>query len=490
MTTNENKTEIKFSEDQEKALKLLDIWFPSPDPIFDLFGYGGTGKTFLSKEYFKRIVNSVDKVYICSTTHPSLDALKAYFYADKSINLEKIRFMTLHKLLGFKPYVDPFTGERKFRSASGSKYLKQMEKRIVFIDECSMIGESMYHLLKNSISIYRFKTILMGDPAQLPPVETNKKNKGISPIFNVAEDYPHQYCLKQIMRTGNILLKKICKIFRNVDLEVPITSIVKKYVCDEFRIYRKDNLRTDKWFELFKELVTNSKNANEIPIILTWTNNQADEYNRLIRKNLFNVKINRYCPGDLVVFKTFYQSPLSNMKYYTATVIQIKSVETYEVKEINWKKADVKSSHMTFLKKLNKLSPEFAVNLITFDRIYAEHSSNVNNLDNKILAISLKSRTEYDKGCETIFKNLASYVEFCSKKDMEKLWEFYYENYVTPYADIIFAYSCTTHKAQSLTKPQVFVDLSDMILNQDKDELVKCMYTAVSRVSKGLYLLI
>jgi len=477
---------MELSDDQKKAKTLMDKWLNDSENIFYLFGYAGTGKSFLSLRYVKSIIDDWEKVYISSTTHPSLDVLKSQFISNGDLPLDKIRFMTLHKLLGFKPYIDHSSGEKKFKSIDGSKYLKQLEKRIVFIDECSMISHSMHKVLKNTIKMYNFKVVIMGDPAQLPPVNDVTH---LSPVFNVDKNYPYQYCLTEIMRTGNILLKKICKKFRRIDLQKSIIDCLKKYVCDSFKIFKKDNLKTDKWFKLFKKLTTESKTANDIPIILTWTNNQADEYNRLIRKNLFNVKINRYCESDIVIFRGYYQSPLNSNKYYTSTVIQIKNVETYDTVDVDWTKVDVNIKHKSFLKKLNKLTPEFVVNLITFDRIYAQHKES-NDAENKILTVALSSKQEYDLVMKQILKNLTSYVLSCSKDDMNKLWEFYYSNLINPYAEIIFGYSTTTHKAQSLSKPQVFVDLSDIALNHVTEEMLSCMYTAVTRVSHGLYLLI
>src|SRR5579885_2573039 len=103
---------INLSNDQKEAIKLLDVWFKSKDRRFYLFGYGGTGKSFLCKEYSKKILDDVDKIYICSTTHPSLDVLKSQFMANSAFPLKKVRFMTVHKLLGFKPYIEYFSGER------------------------------------------------------------------------------------------------------------------------------------------------------------------------------------------------------------------------------------------------------------------------------------------------------------------------------------------------------------------------------------------
>lgn len=440
-------------------------------------------------------MNSYDKIYVCSTTHPSLDVLKSQFMMDPDFTdvIGKIRFMTLHKLLGFKPYIENTTGERKFQSISGSKFLKQIEKRIVLIDECSMISTQMYKILNDNIRQYHVKTILMGDPAQLPPVSDSISHRGginISPVFKIDPKYPHQICLTEIMRTGNIKLKKICNLFRSINLETSIIKQLKKFLPYDasFQVFKKSEM---KWFDCFKKLTIDSKNINDIPIILTWTNHQADTYNRMIRKKLFNVKLNRYSINDLVVFKTYYQSPSNTcQKYYTATVIQIKEIINEKTPEIDWLTVKIDKKYRTFLKKLNKLTADFNVNRIFFTRVHTQFATLDDGEQQEILTVALESLEEYDNSVKLIMKNLTLFVEQCSQKTMDLLWDFYYTNIVNPYAQLIFGYSTTTHKSQSITRPIVFVDLADICLNYVTDEMKKCMYTSVSRVSHGLHLMV
>ena len=74
---------------------------------------------------------------------------------------------------------------------------------------------------------------------------------------------------------------------------------------------------------------------------------------------------------------------------------------------------------------------------------------------------------------------------------MTQLWQTIYEEYIDVFADISYGYSITTHKSQGSNYKVVFVDLENIInFNQNKEESYRCLYTAVTRTSKYLNILI
>ena len=70
------------------------------------------------------------------------------------------------------------------------------------------------------------------------------------------------------------------------------------------------------------------------------------------------------------------------------------------------------------------------------------------------------------------------------------LWKIYYNIYIYPFANVNYGYSITVHKAQGSTFRDVFIDMEDIIKNQNENEMKRCLYTAISRTSHKLYLLI
>jgi hypothetical protein len=90
-----------------------------------------------------------------------------------------VDFFTIHQLLGLGMVS---RGNEKVLAPTGTSYIGLFD--VVFIDECSMIGEQLWHWIeeasKRTSTWHPLKMILMGDPAQLNPV-----NEGRSPAFTI-----------------------------------------------------------------------------------------------------------------------------------------------------------------------------------------------------------------------------------------------------------------------------------------------------------------
>ena len=70
-----------------------------------------------------------------------------------------------------------------------------------------------------------------------------------------------------------------------------------------------------------------------------------------------------------------------------------------------------------------------------------------------------------------------------------RAWREYYD-FVGGYADVAPLYCQTVHKSQGSTYQHVFVDIRDLLKNQNRVEGVRCLYTAVTRAAEGLYTLV
>lgn len=144
---------MTWSPQQDAAIRSVEAWFkdPSAPQVFRLFGYAGTGKTTLAK-HLAADVNGL--------------VLFAAFTGKAALQLRKkgcASASTIHSLI-YKPEEDPITGETHFRlnpdgAVSGAT--------LVVIDEVSMVGED----LALDLLSYGKKVLVLGDPAQLPPVK-------------------------------------------------------------------------------------------------------------------------------------------------------------------------------------------------------------------------------------------------------------------------------------------------------------------------------
>ena len=75
------------------------------------------------------------------------------------------------------------------------------------------------------------------------------------------------------------------------------------------------------------------------------------------------------------------------------------------------------------------------------------------------------------------------------KQMAKKLWDRYYKFINTYDPAITYNYSTTVHKSQGSSCKYVFVDFRDIIKNRNIQYRNQCLYTALSRASKALFIL-
>lgn len=144
---------MTWSPQQEEAIKAVRAWLGQKKgpQVFRLFGYAGTGKTTLAKELAAGVKGSV--LYACFT------GKAAQVLRTKGCDGAS----TIHSLI-YTPREDPKTRRTKFvLNRDSAAALAEL----IVIDEVSMVGED---LAKDLLSFKR-KVLVLGDPAQLPPVK-------------------------------------------------------------------------------------------------------------------------------------------------------------------------------------------------------------------------------------------------------------------------------------------------------------------------------
>lgn len=194
---------FKFGNQQQAGLDKLDDWFQhGEDRIFRLFGYAGTGKTTLAKEIERRYGRktmmedrkgnaiSVSTVqygaYTGKAAHvmrlngcTNAKTLHSMIYiklADELDGLierlqEKLKEVSPEEVAAVqaeldKAYKDKAKASREMRWTIND-FSALTEAELLVIDECSMVNEEMaMDILRN----FNCKVLVLGDPAQLPPV--------------------------------------------------------------------------------------------------------------------------------------------------------------------------------------------------------------------------------------------------------------------------------------------------------------------------------
>lgn len=145
----EKKENVLLGLKQLEAIKLAN----SGAKLFAITGYAGTGKTTTSKA----ILNLYEKKYgyesiiCCALSGVAANRVK------KQSGYES---MTIHALLGFDNEKGGFAKNKD----------NPINKAVVLLDEASMVDINIFYALLNAIDFDQTTLILLGDPAQLPPV--------------------------------------------------------------------------------------------------------------------------------------------------------------------------------------------------------------------------------------------------------------------------------------------------------------------------------
>ncbi|MGV7034872.1 ATP-dependent DNA helicase [Methylobacterium symbioticum] len=168
---------MTWSPQQEQALRAIADWHrDSADQVFYLAGYAGTGKTTIAKAAAADCKGS---------------ALFAAFTGKAALVLQSkgcVGASTIHSLI-YKAFEeeerDPVTGAVvRVTWRYGLNPLSEVSAAgLVVIDECSMVGDR----LGQDLVSYGTKILVLGDPAQLPPVRGEGFFTRVAPDFMLTE---------------------------------------------------------------------------------------------------------------------------------------------------------------------------------------------------------------------------------------------------------------------------------------------------------------
>jgi len=144
---------MRWSAEQDRALAAVSQWLKRGDSqVFRLFGYAGAGKTTLARHFAEGVSGEV--------AFAAFTGKAAHVMRQKGC----VGATTIHSLIYRPAHDDDGEGELLFtlrRDAPAAS------ADLIIVDECSMVDEE----LGRDLLSFRKPVLVLGDPAQLPPVK-------------------------------------------------------------------------------------------------------------------------------------------------------------------------------------------------------------------------------------------------------------------------------------------------------------------------------
>lgn len=392
--------------DQEQALKAILEFLDSDQTLFLLGGYAGTGKTTLISLLVKALVSVGKRIALTAPTNKAVNVLQRMAAKNE---LTGVDFFTIHQLLGLGMVTR--AGE-KVLERTGSSYAHAFH--VVFIDECSMIGEQLWRWIEDSANLYapRLKIVLMGDPAQLNPVNEKK-----SPSFSVT----NRAVLKQVVRQGadSPLLDCVTTCRRSVTKSKLPFKPFPNYSEDKRNgvfIVRQQTLLK----YAFKKIATEFDNNPDCFRILCWTNKQVDWYNQHIRTHLYGANAGRFVVGERLITREPVVAP-DGKTVILPTSSEIVVRDYYEDSYVGYKAWHV---------------------VVVTD----------NDMKRQIYVLHEEDRQRFDDEAKRLME---------SAKKNPFFWRKYYKHLET-FANIRPCFALTIHNSQGSTFDEVAIDANDL----------------------------
>lgn len=465
-----------------------------------------------------------------------------------------INFLTIHKLLCFKTDYSLDGNMIFVKNNKDESMISQFELVIIdecsmigvdIID--NIFSEIRQYKISESRPYKQIpKIIFSGDPAQLPPVNednssifckehnslslknfinimTSKNNTNIG----ITTDFSNRYrqlahdlenmdtvLLKTIVRSKIDEVTQVCYEFRKwiKTNTFPNLHDYKDKKGVEFFDSKKMSKTTSEWFNKFLESVKQEKSS----IIITWTNRQTDSYNNCIRQQIFGKKtINKFEINDILMLNDFYGLDLGHtynkQRLYTSEQIKVDDVKIKDVPIQRFVKID--NSVIKNMKQRIKFENAVHTLIAGLNETYCKVANikcwilTVHKVgdddDNKMPLIVIddndkitheKNKNESAIAIKNFSKKLIDSNRSVQRQIengiVKPLWKQWNKIFVEQFADVNYGYSITCHKAQGSSYYDVYIDLDDILQNNKSNEAKKCAYTAITRTSNELIILI
>jgi exodeoxyribonuclease-5 len=198
---------VTLNQGQQAAAEGFFEFLFSDQPELIISGPGGVGKTFLMSHMIDEIMPRYFSTCQMLGIQPEYDEVRMTATTNKAAEVLAVATKrpteTVHSFLNLKVKDDWTTGEQKLLPTLNWTV---HERKIVFIDECSMIDGALLDYIRKGT--HKSKVIYVGDHCQLAPVK-----EPISPIYR--HQLPFYELTEQMRNSEQPALMNLCNQLRH-----------------------------------------------------------------------------------------------------------------------------------------------------------------------------------------------------------------------------------------------------------------------------------
>ena len=423
------------------------------NPTYVLRGYAGTGKTSLVKTLVRTLPAIGMRYVLMAPTGRAAKVLSNYTGQNAS---------TIHRKI-YQAMTYPDGSIRIARAENKYKHT------LFIVDEASMIGEQkefgssslLDDLLSYVFSGEDCRLLLIGDTAQLPPVESNE-----SPALNcdylksqfpiTAATYELTEVKRQALESGIL--------YNATDIRELLSQNLYEYALPIFHLQGFDDIQKIEP-ETFEEMLHNAfaNISDNEAVIVCKSNKRANMFNQAIRGRILNIE-GEIATGDklMVVKNNYYWAEGNNAISFIA------------------------NGDMAEIRKIKHFEDMYGFRFADVELSFTDYPD-APNIEAKILLDTLNSNSPSltNEESQQLFTAIEEdYMVIPNRRERYK------EMKKNPWFNALqvkFAYALTCHKTQGGQWNSVFIDSSLNLKETLEVEDLRWLYTALTRAQERVY---
>ncbi len=427
-----------LNQEQKLALTAMQEFRASEQSFFLLEGYAGTGKTTTIQAFIHDLQAKNQRILIACCA-PTNKAVKVLQRTANKWGIHRIDFATVYQLLGLTLEFDDDGGKvlKEGKDSNLNKY------DLIILDEASMVSRNLWELLQDAAPRRKTKIIMLGDPAQLPPV-----NEPSSVIF---DENISRTKLTEVMRCAgsNPIIDLIDAAREKVFDPNKIINLESNFLADQSQGVWVFN--RSMWLENMVKAFQSPRWQKDPDYVraIAWTNRCVDGLNAYIRNALYETK-EPFIVGERLIARDTIFNPFSEDEIImpNSTECEVTNLRYGTDKEYN---------------------------------VWHLHVLDEEGNSHRLMVLDESSKPAFD----ATLKQLAHEAYIKKAMGEKKPWKDYWA-LRNRYAYVSYAYALTSHKSQGSTFTNVFVAQNDILRNPNLVEKYQSLYVAYSRASDRL----